>query len=330
VLGTKILPGGGSVGATVDSQGNIYIAGSAGLPNIPLTPGVYYDTAVTQRTVDGAFLERTNFALPASPLVCVADSPTMAPLGPVAPGQLITLYGNGIGPDEPVTGLIAGSPTVPTSLGGVTVSFNGQPAPILYASSSQINVQAPFEIDQFPYTPAESTTMQLTFNGSVLGAQSFAITPVNPSIFLGPAPTAGQPCATYYYGQPALALNQDGTVNSCANPAAAGSVFTLFVNGIGVKADSGGTGVLTARADPINSSAGLFNGGYSLEVDAFTEQVGAISGIGQLTARVPETIASAQAMSITLSMGGLPAGPLAGGNLYTAAAEIPVVVFVKP
>jgi len=325
VLGTRILPGGGEVGSAVDSQGNLYVAGSTGLPDIPLTPGVSYDTAVTQRTVAGSFLERTNFALPVSPLGCVSDSPTMAPLGPVAPGQLITLYGNGIGPTQPAIGLAGGAASVPTSLAGVTVTFNGQPAPILYASSTQINVQAPFEIYQNPYTTTENAVMQLSYNGSVLATRSFAVTPINPSIFL----VASTPCAIGY-GQPAFALNQDGSVNSCTNPAAAGSQFTLFVNGLGIKSN-GGTGILVTNPEGIDASAALFDGLYSLEVDNFTNQAGAISGIGQLTARAPQTITSPQAMSLTFSMEGVTAGPLvAGGGEVDATAEVPAVVFVRP
>ena len=320
LLGTKILSG-YAAGSSVDSQGNIYIVGSTSLPTIPLTPGVFYDTAVTQRTVSGGFLARTNFGFRASPLACVTDSPTMIPLGPVAPGQLITLYGNSIGPSQPLVGLTGGA-SVPKSLGGVTVTFNGQSAPILYASSTQINVQAPFEIDQNPYTTDESTVMQLIYNGSVLATRSFAVTPQNPSLFLA-APVSNLVCGnTISSGvtQVALAFNQDGSLNSCANPAPSGSTFTLFVNGLGTASLSDHTGILTVNPQYVDASAVLLNGGYSLEVDAFTDQPGAISGVGQLTARVPYTLLAPGPMNVSLTMNSLPAGPL----------TTPVVIFVKP
>jgi hypothetical protein len=74
----------------------------------------------------------------------------------------------------------------------------------------------------------------------------------------------------------------------------------------------------------------LFDGLYSLEVDNFTNQPGAISGIGQLTARAPQTITSQQAMSVTFSMDGVMAGPLVGGGEVGATTELPAVVFVRP
>jgi uncharacterized protein (TIGR03437 family) len=332
VLGTQILPGGGGVSSFVDSRGDIYVAGSTSLPNIPLTPGVFYDHAVTKRTVSGGFLERTNFSLPASPLGCVTDSTNMTILGPVAPGELITIYGNGIGPTQPVIGVTAGASTVPTSLGGVSVTFNGQPAPILYASSSQVNLQAPFEIfDQNPYTTAENTLMQLTYGGSVLGTQTFAVAPQNPGLFVASS-VQDLVCGNSQGGNSliALALNQDGSINSCANPAPSGSQFTLFVNGIGTAAN-GATGVLAISSESDHASVSLWNGGYSLEVDAFSDQPGALSGIGQITGRVPATILATGPMGVTLNMNGVWAGPLVGGDIENpAASAIPVVVFVKP
>jgi uncharacterized protein (TIGR03437 family) len=337
ILGTQVLPVStltpadeeAFVSSAVDSRGNIYVAGSSGLPDVPLTPGVFYDPAVTQRTVSGAFLDRTSFSAPASAVGCVTDATGVTLLGPVAPGQLITLYGNGIGPSQPVVGLMGGEASVPTSLSGVSVTFDGQPAPILYASATQINVQAPFEIG-----PNPSTVMQLNYNGSVLDTRLFAVTPVNPSLFVGSAQT-GLTCGKVQIQGPvlvALAYNEDGTVNSCANPAPSGSQFTLFVNGIGTDAANRQTGGFTGSNPGFDlGSAGLFDGAYSIEVDAFTDMPNAISGIGLITARVPDSITSPQPMSVTLTLSGLQAGPLSPGFLLGASAtQIPVMVFAAP
>jgi len=48
-----------------------------------------------------------------------------------------------------------------------------------------------------------------------------------------------------------------------------------------------------------------------LEVDSFTDQPGAISGVGQITARVPYTVLAPGPLNVTLTMNDLPAGPLA-------------------
>lgn len=50
---------------------------------------------------------------------------TNMPIGPVAPGQLISLFGNGLGPAQPVSASISGPDPVPLSMGGVMVMFDG-------------------------------------------------------------------------------------------------------------------------------------------------------------------------------------------------------------
>jgi uncharacterized protein (TIGR03437 family) len=73
----------------------------------------------------------------------------------VAPGQLVTLFGSGIGPDtgaffpffpgmDPHSGaLFPFFPPVPTSLGDTQVFFNGVAAPVLFAQANQVNAICP-------------------------------------------------------------------------------------------------------------------------------------------------------------------------------------------
>jgi len=325
VLDSRILPG-NTVSSAVDSNGNVYVGGSTGLPDTPLTPGVFYDPPVSARTAPGAFLDRVNFSVPASPIGCVTDSVSMRLTGPVAPGQLITIYGTRIGPVEPVVGFVGGEASVPTSPGGVSVTFDGRAAPILYASLTQVNVQVPFEIRQ-----NQSTVMQFSLNGTVIATRVFAVIPENPSVFVNSTVTT-ETCNTTAEGGRAFALNADGTVNSCTNPAAAGSQFTLFVNGTGTSAGNQTTGSLTgSRPGQVSGPTAVFEGWDSLEVDGVTDQAGAIAGIGQITARVPEPILFPQQLNVTLTLNGLDAGPFAAGTaLGRSGTPMPVTVFVKP
>jgi uncharacterized protein (TIGR03437 family) len=331
---TQILPGTllTLISSTIDSRGNIYVAGFSGLPDTPLTPGILFDRAVTQRTVSGAFLVRsdllqTNLAPAASRIGCVTDSVNATLVGPVSPGQLITLYGNGIGPNQPAIGLTGGTADLPTSLAGVSVTFDGKAAPVLYASATQINVQVPFEVFQ-----STSTVMQLSLNGSVISSRLFAITPKNPGLFVSSVLTSLR-CGNTNSGTifVALALNQDGSVNSCANPARAGSDLSLFVNGTGLASGNRMTGVLTgSKPGGVADSAAVLGGG-SLQVVSFTDQAGAISGVGQIRVRVPDTIRSVGPLSVSFTMGQKQAAPLAAAvEAGATVSEIPVVVFVAP
>jgi uncharacterized protein (TIGR03437 family) len=302
VLGIKILTGTNlsQVSSAVDGQGNIYVAGDTGLPDVPLTPGIPFSSAVAQRTVSGSFLARTD--LSSSPLACVADSANGAPIGPVAPGQLITLYGNGLGPAEPAIGL-TGAANVPVSLGGVSVAFDGIPAPLLYVSSTQINVQVPFEI----YRSA-STVMQLSFNGSPIGSRLFAVAQTNPSLFLD---SSGD----------AVALNQDGSLNSFTNPAKGGTDVVVFVNG-----DNFGNGGLTtglvvgAVPYPLDEPVAAFGYYQSLLVDSISQQPGAIDGLVQIQVHLPvePTIPGETApgsTGLTLIVNGAEVGPFTGAGV---------------
>jgi uncharacterized protein (TIGR03437 family) len=89
-----------------------------------------------------------------------------------------------------------------------TVMIAGVAAPVLYSGPNQINVQVPFEADSGRVDltlPSENLTIQLPITRS-----------------LGIFTTDGIHAA---------ALNQDGTVNSAGNPAAVGSVVTLYGTG---------------------------------------------------------------------------------------------------
>ncbi len=64
----------------------------------------------------------------------------------VSPGELVSLFGLGIGPSAPVFMSTAARPGfVDTNIGGLTVTFDGVAAPLLYADPNQITVQVPYE-----------------------------------------------------------------------------------------------------------------------------------------------------------------------------------------
>jgi uncharacterized protein (TIGR03437 family) len=71
---------------------------------------------------------------------CQAD-PDRGPV--IVPGRLFSLFGEHLAGSD----MVAGSSPLPTTLGGVSVTVDGRAAPLLFVSPSQINLQAPFEID---------------------------------------------------------------------------------------------------------------------------------------------------------------------------------------
>jgi uncharacterized protein (TIGR03437 family) len=140
---------------------------------------------------------------------------------------------------------------------GLNVTFNGIAASILYAANNQINVQVPPAI-------AGQATVQMEVI-SVEGARplgaTLTVVPQQPSVFLTTGALAGVPiaCGPPNYGTvgpAALALNVDGSVNSPANPATAGSTMTIFLNGVAPGTALTGTAQTSYGITPIVFTSG--------------------------------------------------------------------------
>ncbi|MGD1095325.1 MAG: SBBP repeat-containing protein [Bryobacteraceae bacterium] len=144
--------------------------------------------------------------------------------GRLAPGELITIYGSQIGPSTPVSSNVNSSGFLPTTLGGVQVTIDGVAVPLLYVSATQINAVAPLEL----LSPG-STELQVTVNDTRLPALPLAIDPAIPQVFRN---TDGS----------ALAVNDDGTINSAAHPAKVGSLVAIWATGTGVGPYAGADG----------------------------------------------------------------------------------------
>jgi len=147
-----------------------------------------------------------------------ANAATLWSDGSLAPGEFVSLIGFGIGPDAGVAYSPTGEWQPPLELAGVQVFFDGQPAPLLYVQSRQVNVQAPFEL-----AGETQTTVQLQYNGSPVGSFTAPVNYAAPGIFRSPPGVSTEAAAT----------NQDGTVNSPSNPAAPGSIVSIWGTGFG-------------------------------------------------------------------------------------------------
>jgi len=127
----------------------------------------------------------------------VSNAASIAP-GVVAPGEILTLFGASIGP--------------------ANVSFDGVPAPILYAGAGQINLVAPYAL-----AGKSTTELRLVQGTQTVATLQVPVQPASPAIFTLDATGAG----------PGAILNQDYGVNSPANPAAKGSVVMIYATGAG-------------------------------------------------------------------------------------------------
>jgi len=105
---------------------------------------------------------------------------------PVAPGSLVSVFGTGFGTSQ------ADADTIPfsTSLGGVSVTFNGVPAAMRDVLPSgqfpQLNVQIPFEVLAAGQTTG-TVNVVVTVGTTQTAPQPVLIVPQAPGIFTVPA-----------------------------------------------------------------------------------------------------------------------------------------------
>jgi uncharacterized protein (TIGR03437 family) len=221
-------------------------------------------------------------AAPGPSLLAVTNSASGQYSSAVAPSELITLYGVGLGPLAPVSGQVQNG-AFTSSLGGVQVLFNGVAAPLLYAGSGQINVVVPRAV--YTSTHVQVVTPTGTVDGPTLPVS------LQPGIF--------QNSQTGF----AAALNQDGSVNSPSNPARAGAIVSVFATGAG--AGSFNDGALVPMGI-YNASASVWAGNQrSFEVEFAGDAPGLVAGVMQINFRLPDSLPPGNTLSFSLIIGGV-------------------------
>ena len=223
--------------------------------------------------------------------VTVAQNSASAFRGSIAPGELVSLAGITIGPRPAVTSTSeSSSANATTTLGGTTVTVNGVAAPILYASSGITNIVVPFEVTGTTASIVVTTT----------GVASATTTSQTLQVPL----TATAP-GLFYSGE-ALAYNQDGTLNSSTNAAAAGSVVVLYATGLGQTDPPGQDGmrsgalVLAETVAPVTATIG----GQPAAVIYAGSAPGQIAGLMQVEAVVPAGVGTGP-IPVAITAGGL-------------------------
>ena len=166
----------------VDSSGTIWIADSGNNRVRTLTSSSIADAGASATLVHSA---------------------TMA-AGPIAPGEIITIFGAGFDPKQ------------------TQLLFGSEPATVFYAGTGQINALAPADL-----APNSLTDISVVVDGVKVAGLPSQVVSATPGIF-----TTGNGT-----GQ-AAAVNEDGTLNSASNPAARGSVVVFYATGQGQAAPS--------------------------------------------------------------------------------------------
>ncbi len=209
--------------------------------------------------------------------------------GPVAPGEILSLFGSALGPAAGTGGMFTNPRLVANSLEGVHVFFDGVPAPILYASSRQVNTVVPFGV-----AGHSSTVLQLEYLGVF-----------SSPIVLPVALTAAGIFSVDGSGKGAGAvLNQNGSVNSAANPAHRGDIVSIFATGAGSTTPAGVDGLLGAAPLGLpNAGAAVSIGGQSAYVSFSGAAPGLIGGALQINAQIPSSAPAGPSVPLQVMFG---------------------------
>jgi uncharacterized protein (TIGR03437 family) len=217
--------------------------------------------------------------------------------GAIAAGEVITIFGTGMGPST-IQSVGSGVTQFPTTLGGVQVTVGGYLAPLIYVRNDQIAAIVPYEISR-PFIANPTVLVRYLNQGS--NGLTVSQAPAAPGIF-----TAGGGT-----GQGAI-LNQNLSVNSAGNPANKGEVIVLYVTGEGQTNPAGITGKVTTTSptppltpQPVSGAVTVTIDGLPAAVQFYGEAPGLVAGVMQVNAVVPQGASSGDA-KVVVKVGDAP------------------------
>jgi len=206
---------------------------------------------------------------------------------PVAPGGLISVYGQQMSPVNIATQEIP----LPTALGESCLTVNGIAVPMLFVSSQQINGQLPANVNG-------NATMTLFTPGGISNNFYFSILPAAPSIFRTGMAGPETGLATIF-------RNDNGQLITPTNPIHPGDIIIIYATGMGRTSpfvDSG----MPALANPLSNtviSATVTLGGVPLNV-LYAGLVPGEVGVYQVNAWIPSGVPEGMDIPLVVAQAG--------------------------
>jgi len=205
--------------------------------------------------------------------------------GPVAPGEIVTITGTGLGPESGVAASFDGGGLLPALLAETEVWFDGVPAPLLYVQAGQVTAQVPYAVSGQAVTVVEARYRRVT-----RGLASVAVADAAPALF------------------PAT-RNADGSLNSADNPAARGSVVTFLATGEGLGDGPNIPGLAAADPPPRpRLPVSLRIAGLDVQV-LYAGAAAGQAGVLEIDVRVPAGFVAPGEARVELAVGSFAAPP---------------------
>jgi uncharacterized protein (TIGR03437 family) len=229
-------------------------------------------------------------AAAATPVIYSVVNAASFARGPLAPGEVITVFGDGLGPATSVSALPNAAGRFGTVLGATRIMINGLFAPVLYASNGQVTGVVPFSV-----VAGTPVTVQVEYQSIDSTPLIARIAQASPALFT----------ATQRGTDQVAALNQDGSVNSAQRPASPGSAVALFVSGGGGTRAATPDGTVVGSALESSSPVTATVGGGTADVLYAGSAPGLIAGIFQVNVRLPQSTPAGNHVFVSLNIAGV-------------------------
>ncbi len=278
------------------------VGSSAILANVPaadLANAGMLRMAVTTPAPGGGASNEVQFQVygPGPQILAVTNSASLTQ-GTIAPGELVAIFGLGLGPAT-LTVFDPATPPIPTALPATapstSVTINGTSAPLLYTSATQIGVIVPYSL--------AGTSAQVIVTYGTLASQPFtvAVAAADPGLYSLAASGSGA----------GAILNFDSTtgnytINTSSNPAPRGSTAILYMTGAGATNSAIYNQLIPASPAVIPTLAPTVTiGGAAATVLGAQDPPGSVPGVIQINVTVPASISVGAAQPVIVTMGGV-------------------------
>jgi uncharacterized protein (TIGR03437 family) len=199
---------GNAANASFDELGDRIYTTSVTVPPAP-------SSGPAPAVADGATVNSASFALHPAPL---------------APGSIAAIFGSNLNDGTPACSTSFVDGKLITSLCGASVTLNNIPAPLFYATPTQLGVQIPFEL-----AGVASAQILVTVLGQNSTPRTVFLDTAAPGIFtLNQAGTGPGAVLIAISDIPTLAVAAGSVPGAASRPARRGEFVTIYATGLGL------------------------------------------------------------------------------------------------
>ncbi len=282
-------------GVALGASGDVYVGGTTDSWNLPVSGGALRTAAESTEGFVARLSDEVSDAVAciSGPGVVNAASYVAAP---VAPGEIINVFGMGIGPATLATAQYVDN-RMTTDLEGVRLLFDDVPAPLVYVQAGVLSGIVPYAVDG-----QQTTDVHVEYNGEVSNTVTVPVGVSAPGIFSLNATGRGQGAVLNY---------PDYSVNGPGNPIEAGGIVMIYATGEGQTSPPGVDGRLTIDTYPSVSvdQVSVRIGGIEVTPLYAGSAYGLVAGVIQVNVVVPDNVEPGDAVPVILKIRGRTSQP---------------------